>query len=115
VGCFAYYPPPDESLEELGIARTEALQGALSGQKAHALHWIPIAENWNRRLQVGAFLRHGSLSDYHRMKARVFQSHLERLEHMLEDDDPRPEIGKQVAAASRAYSRLRDAYRDEFR
>jgi uncharacterized protein len=113
VGCFAYYPAPEESLEELSIARTEALQGALAGNKAHALHWIPIVENWVRRLQVGAFLRNGSLSDYHRMKARVFQSHLEVLEHMLEDDEPREVIGKQVAAASRASSRLTSAFREE--
>ncbi len=45
----------------------------------------------------------------------MFQSHLEKLEHMLEDDDPRPEIGKQVAAASRAFSRLHAAFREELR
>lgn len=113
VGCFAYYPAPEESLEELSIARTEALQGALSGNTAHAQHWIPIVENWLRRLQVGTYLRQGSLSEYHRMKARVVQDYLEILEHRLEEDAPRDEISKIVAAVSRASTRLRTAYLEE--
>ncbi|HEY1067892.1 MAG TPA: permease, partial [Pirellulales bacterium] len=76
VGCFVYYPSPADALEELRIANTEALSGATSGQKGQALHWIPICENWNRRLQVGAFLRYGGLSDFHRMKAGRYQHYL---------------------------------------
>lgn len=113
VGCFAYYPDPAETLEELNLAKTEALSAALGGQHEHALHWIPICEGWNRRLQVGAYLRRGRLSDYHRLKARVFQDQLERLEHMLEDGDPPDQIRKHVAETSRAFSRLSAAFRDE--
>lgn len=113
VGCYAYYPAPGETIEELNLARTEALGGALSGQKEHALHWIPICESWTRRLQVGTYLRYWHLSDYHRMKARVFLDQLEDLEHMLENDDPQEDIRKQVAAASRSFTRLASAYRLE--
>jgi hypothetical protein len=113
VGCFAYYPPPDETIAELNIARTEALGAALSGDKSHALHWIPICENWTRRLQVGLFLRRGELSDYHRMKARIFHDRLELLEHMLEDGAQQPDIRRQVNAASRAFSRLSHAFLKE--
>jgi uncharacterized protein len=112
-GCYAYYPSPDETLEELNLAKTEALGAALSGEHAHALHWIPICESWNRRLQVGAFLRHGHLSDYHRMKARVFRDKLELLEHMVEDRDPPEEIRQQIARTSRAFGRLATAFRQE--
>jgi uncharacterized protein len=113
MGCFAYYPEPSEALEELNLARVEALGAALSGQYEHALHWIPICESWNRRLQVGAYLRHRELSDYHRMKARIVQDKLEILEHMVEDHDPPEEIRRGVAAASRAFGRLSRAFRDE--
>jgi len=113
VGCYAYYPSPQETLEELNLARTEALGAALSGESAHALHWIPICESWNRRLQVGAYLRQGHLSDYHRMKARVFRDKLELLEHMVEDRDDQADIRRQVAATSRAFSRLAAAFRQE--
>lgn len=113
VGCFAYYPAPDEALEELKIAKTEALGAALSRQFDHAAHWIPLCETWNRRLQVGVYLRNGRLSDYHRMKARVFQNHLELLEHMVEDQAPREDLSRQIAATSHAYSRLVRAYTAE--
>lgn len=113
VGCYAYYPSPDETLEELNLARTEALGAALSAEYAHALHWIPICESWNRRLQVGTYLRHGRLSDYHRMKARVFRDKLEQLEHMVEDHDRPEEIRQHIAATSRAFGRLAMAFRNE--
>lgn len=113
VGCFAYYPPPHETIEELSLAKTEALGAALTGDRAHALHWIPICEDWNRRLQVGAYLRSGKLSDYHRMKARVFQDRLEDLEHMLENNDPLEIVRKQVSATSRSFGRLARAYQEE--
>lgn len=113
VGCFAYYPDPDETLEELRLANTEALGAAISGQHEHALHWIPICENWNRRLQVGAYLRNWRLSDYHRMKARVYRDRLEDLEHMVENNDPVAEVRKHVATTSRSFSRLATAFREE--
>jgi uncharacterized protein len=112
VGCFAYYPQPEEALEELGTAKIEALQAALAGNSEHALHWIPICESWNRRLQVGAYLRTGRLGEFERMKSRVFQNKLELLEHLVEDgpEVDRELVRKQVVAAQRAYSRLRAAY-----
>ena len=112
-GCFAYYPDPAESLEELNLARTEALAAAMSGQYEHALHWIPICEGWNRRLQVGAFLRTGQLSAYHQMKARVFRDRLEDLEHLIENRDLPDDIRKQVSVTSQAFSRLAKAFREE--
>lgn len=113
VGCFAYYPAPAEALEELKLANTEVLSAALSGKSEVALHWIPICEGWNRRLQVGTYLRYGRLSDYHRMKARVFQERLEVLEHMITDRDPLDEIRKQVADTSRTFGRLSSAFHEE--
>lgn len=113
VGCFAYYPDPSETLEELNLAKTEALSAALSGKSEHALHWIPICESWNRRLQVGTYLRFWQLSDYHRMKARLFQDRLEDLEHMVQDRDPSDQIRRHVADTSRAFARLSTAFREE--
>ena len=112
VGCFTYYPPPAEAIEELNQAKIEALSAAMSGNKEHALHWIPLCESWNRRLQVGAYLRHGRLSDYHRMKARVFADKLEDLEHAVEEGE-RDEAKRLAIAASNAYSRLRAAYSED--
>ncbi len=107
--CFAYYPSPDECLEEIFIIKGEVLSAALSNNVDHALYWLPIWEDWNRRLQVGVYLREMSLSDYHRMKARVVRDHLELLEHALEDED-REEISQYSRELARAYARLTTAY-----
>ena len=113
VGCFAYYPSPAETLEELKLAETETLSAARAGQKEHALHWLPICEGWIRRLQVGTYLRHGRLSEYHRMKARVVSDKLEALEHLVENGDSPDDISKQVSELSRACGRLSRAFREE--
>lgn len=114
VGCFAYYPDPEEAIEELNIAKIEVLGAVMSGETEHALHWIPICESWNRRLQVGAYLRRWRLGDFERMKARVFQDKLEVLEHMVEEQPPLPRetLIKQTIATQRAYSRLSAAFRE---
>lgn len=110
-GCFAYYPPPDESLEELKISNVEVLSAALRNDPQHALHWIPVSENWLRRLQVGTYLRSWSLSDYQRMKAKVCRDKLELLEHMLENRHSTAELrNRLIMETSHALARLRTAF-----
>lgn len=109
-GCYAYYAVVDECLEEIFIIKGEVLSAANSGDEKHALHWIPIWEDWNRRLQVGVYLRHWELSEYHRMKALLVQEKLEALEHALEDQD-RDNIRRLVTQLGNAQLRLSKAYR----
>ena len=113
VGCYAYYPTPNETLDELSLANTEALGAALSGHREHALHWIPVCESWNRRLQVGTYLRRWHLSDYHRMKAQVFRDRMEDLEHMVENREADDAIRRQIVRTSIAFQRMAAAFRDE--
>jgi len=113
LGCFAYYPPPAESVEELRLANSEAMDGAMTRHHAHAEHWIPICQGWNRRLQVGTYLRYGEVSDYLRMKCRIYRDELEVLEHMVENRDPPEDLRKQALQATRAYLRISRAFREE--
>ncbi len=86
VACFAYYPSPKECLEEIRLARAECLSGANSGQAEHALFWLPVWEDWSRRIEVGTFLRHGEVRPYQRMQGYLIRKKLELLEHELEHD-----------------------------
>lgn len=113
VGCYTYYPPPTEVLGELSVCNTEAVQPAVSGNGPLALQWIPVCEAWNNRLLVGAYLRYGSVSDYHLAKARLYRDRLELLEHALEDDDDPEEIRAAAMAVSRAAMLLSRAFREE--
>ena len=109
VGCFAYYPAPKEVFEEMYILRGEVLAAALSGNKKHAEHFIPIWDDWTHRLQVGVFLREGNLTAYRRMKARVFRDRLEFLKHAVEEGDW-DETREYIGLVNRAYGRMRLAY-----
>jgi uncharacterized protein len=84
VACFAYYPPPREVLEEMRIARTEVLTAASSRDYPRALQWIPILEEWSRKLEVGEALRSFELRPYQHMQAHLLRKKLELLEHAIE-------------------------------
>jgi uncharacterized protein len=109
VGCYTYYPAPQEVFKEMYILRGEVLTAAMSGNAKHATHFIPIWDDWTRRLQVGIFLREGSVTPYRRMKAKVFRDRLEFLKHAVEEGD-KEETREYIETADRAYNRMRRAY-----
>jgi hypothetical protein len=109
IGCYMYYPSPRETFEEMQILKAEVLTAASSGNQKHAAHFIPVWDEWTRRLQVGAFLREGSNRPYRRMKTKVFRDRLEFLKHAIEDDD-KVEIRQYSASVQNAYNRMRRVY-----
>jgi len=84
VSCYAYYPAPNEVLEEMRLARTEVLSGAASGDFKRTLHWIPILDEWSRKLEVGHAIRYFQLRPYQQMQAFLLRKKLELLEHAVE-------------------------------
>jgi uncharacterized membrane protein YraQ (UPF0718 family) len=109
VGCYVYYPPPDEVLEEMQIVNVEVVASALSKDWDTAEFWIPIYDDWTRKLQVSMFLRGQSLTPYRRAKAAVLRDKLELLEHEIEDKEME-ESQKLARSVNRAFRRLRGAY-----
>lgn len=110
--CYAYYPSANEVFEEIKIAKTEALSAALAGQHEQAERWIGIWGDWTRKLQVGVYLREWTLSDYHRIKAKIVRDKLDLLEHETEEND-KDEVRKLVAQLHRASTRMQQAYLEE--
>lgn len=109
VGCFVYYPPPEDVFKEMKIIDTEVQYAVTVKEWETAEYWIPIYDDWTRKLQVGVFLREGELSDYHRMKAQILRDKLELLEHAVheaEQEEARA-LSQQV---HQAYLRLKAAY-----
>jgi len=108
-GCYIYYPPPSEIFEEMRLVNTEVAASASSEDWDTALYWIPIYDDWTRKLQVSMFLRGEVLTSYRRAKADVLRDKLELLEHEVEDREV--EESRQLAiAVNRAYRRMRSAY-----
>lgn len=112
VGCFAYYPAPDECLEAMTDTRIGALSAALSMDHTETKYWAERYDDWTRKLEVGAYLRNGELSEYHRWKARLVREKLEILEHEVEDGE-RDEVTKLISQISRSHNRMNYAFLEE--
>jgi uncharacterized membrane protein YraQ (UPF0718 family) len=108
-GCYVYYPPPSEIFEELKLVNAEVVSAASSRDWDTALYWIPIYDDWTRKLQVSAVLRGDGLTDYQRIKASILRDKLELLEHEVEDREVE-EAREASLAVGRAYRRMRLAY-----
>jgi hypothetical protein len=112
VGCYAYYPPADETFEEIYVAQGEALSAALALNFEQAHRWIDIYDGWTRKLEVGQFLRRGSLPAYHQARAKLVRDKLELLEHEVQDGH-RAEVARLVTEVSKANARLKRAFLEE--
>jgi hypothetical protein len=107
-GCFIYYPPPAETLEQMKHANLDVSEANL-GRWDLAIRGIEAQTSWSRSLEVGTFIRTGKLSEYHRIKAQILRDRLEHLRHAVEDQDP-VEVKRLVRECSIAYRRLGRAF-----
>lgn len=113
VGCYAYYPPPSEALEEMRIARTETLGSANPREKKHSLEWIGVWDEWSRKLEVGYAIRRFELRPYQQAQGHLLRKKLELLEHELEHDPLEiEELRKVVMELDRTNRRLSAAFGD---
>lgn len=112
VGCFTYYPAPEDCLTAMEDARIGALSSALAMNHSETKYWAERYDDWTRKLEVGAWLRHWELSDYHRWKTRLVREKLEVLEHEVEDNE-RDEVRDLVSAISRSHRRMKRAFLEE--
>lgn len=85
VGCYAYYYPPADVLEDLRIHRGDLLVGASSRDYPTILNSIPHVERLSRILEVSYALRHYELRPYQRTQAYLLRKKLELLEHATEN------------------------------
>jgi len=109
LGCYVYYPPPSEILEEMRIVNTEVASATIAKDWDTAQYWIPIYDNWSRKLQVSMYLRGQNITPFHRAKARVLRDKLESLKHGIENKDI--EDSRQLGLdVTNAFIRMRTAY-----
>lgn len=107
--CYLYYPSREEIFAEMKIVNTELVSSATSGDWDTGLYWIPIHEDWLRKLQVSAYLRRQPISRYQQMKIKVVEEGIELLEHALEDKDKAKAdmLGKKLGVS---YFRMRMSF-----
>ena len=110
LGCYAYYPPKDDAFADMSKLNVTVVASSISGNRQEAEHFIPVIDDYTRRMQVGVYLREGELSRYRRMKAKVYLDKLELLEHELAHDDDPEGVRKLAWSVDLAYRRMRQAY-----
>ncbi len=111
VACYAYYPHPAETLEEMRMARVDALSAAKTGNVDEALRWMEVWDDWSRRLEVGWAIRHFELRPYQQMQGFILRKKLELLEHELEHETlDKEEIEALIFELSETSRRLRGAF-----
>ena len=109
VGCFVFFPPPSETLEDMKNAKIETLSAAISRDVEGAVKSISRYDDLTRKLQVGFYLRELTITDYQQAKARVLRGRLEQLKDALEagEFDRVTELKNRVSDAHR---RVRKAF-----
>jgi len=119
LGCFTYYPPPGECLDQLFVMQGEALSAANVGDRTRAEEFIPICEDWAKRAQVGYVLRNGPAGEFRDLRIALYLDRLELLEHELAHqdaesklDDPAERSIRQLLGSriNRSFARLRMAF-----
>ncbi|MEM6471817.1 MAG: permease, partial [Planctomycetota bacterium] len=116
VMCYAFYPSPEECLEEIRYIRSEVISSVRSGDSEHAKFWIPRWDEWTRRMEVGAFLRSGEVTPYQRMQGFLLRQKLDVLEHELGHKDLELSTRSRLAVElTLSDSRFTRAYRKPFR
>jgi uncharacterized membrane protein YraQ (UPF0718 family) len=86
-GCYLYYPSRSEIFAEMRIVNTELCSAAAQGDWDTGLYWVPIHEDWLRKLRVSGYLRRQDISRYQEMKIKIVEERIELLEHALEEKE----------------------------
>ena len=85
VGCFIYYPPPADTMEDMAMTKANYSVAISTGDAAEAVKEIEVYDSLTRKLQVGHFLRNWELDEYQQTKAKVLRGKLEQLKDLVEE------------------------------
>lgn len=110
-GTFVYYPDPDTVLDDLSVINADCVVSARTGDWEAVKKWVLYCDDLSRRLEVGVFLRQGSVSEFRRAKARVYRDKLDELRDNIEVGQTE-NVGEQAMDLHRAFLKLRTAFRD---
>ena len=111
-GTYLYYPAPDDILPDLRAVNVNAVLSARTKQWQAAEKWIAFCDNLSRRVEVGVYLRNGSVSEFKTGKARVYRDRLEDLK-MAVLERREADVADLGIEVQNAYGRMRRAFIDE--
>ena len=108
-GCFIYYPAPKVLLRDLSAVNTDAVISAKTLQWESADKWIRYCDDLSRRLEVGVYLRNGSIGEFQSTKAKIYREKLDEL-RMVVDTRDKSRAEETAMDVAKAYLRLSAAF-----
>ncbi len=109
VGCYLYYPAPEDLMGDLSIVNTECVLTAKNKDWEAADKWIRYSDDLSRRLEIGVFLRNGRVDKFQSAKAKIYREKLDALKEMVEARNGES-VGEKAIEVHRAYLRMRSAF-----
>jgi len=104
IGAYVFYPAPDEVLTEMSMVRAEAVVAARTGRVEESSRQLERWDLLSRKLQVGVFIRTGSLDPKAAEAADDMRERIEELRDGLRAGESRDEIAERILTLEKAYS-----------
>jgi len=111
-GTYLYYPPPNQLLPDMFTINTDCVLDSRNKKWEAAEKWITYADDLSRRLEVGVFLRNGSVDPFKSAKAKIYREKLDLLKQAVEQRDEN-DIEELAMEVSVAFQRLSDAFKEK--
>jgi hypothetical protein len=109
-GTYLYYPAPDSLLEDFSAINMNCVYAAKDGDLEGVEKWVPFCDDLSRRLEVGVYLRHGSVSEFKRAKAKAYREKLDELRDNIVDGQLAG-IEEQAMELHQTYQQMSAAFR----
>ena len=110
VALYVYYPAPENAFTEIVQVRTEAISAVRLGHKEEAIRHIERWDLLTRKLQVGVFIRTGTMNEAAGKATEDLRERLEDLRDALLADDV-AKAKQFLPTVEEAYRKCRDCYR----
>lgn len=112
MGTYLYYPPVETALDDLSSFNTECVSAAKSGSYDKVEALVPFCDDLSRRLEVGVYLREGSVDEFRRMKGKIYREKLDILRDNIEAGQLN-NIDQEAMDVYRSFLQLSKAFREE--
>ncbi len=112
IGTYLYYPEPNELLEDMKAINTDVVLDSKTEKWDAAEKWIVYADDLSRRLEVGVFLRNGSVDEFKSAKAKIYRDKLDLLKDAVCERNT-TDVEKLAMDVSKAYTRMSEAFREK--
>jgi hypothetical protein len=110
VALYIYYPDPKQAFSEIIRVRTEASVAVRTGKKEEAIRRIQQWDLLTRKLQVGVFIRTGSMDPEAGKITEDLRERLEDLRDALLADDL-AKAKELLPIVEKAYVKCRDCFK----